>query len=117
VSGLRSCLILVRSCLVFVRSCLVLVRSFVSGLRSCLVLVRVWFFVRSNPVFVRSQGRARRTAAVNRDYELEIKRSLHQSLINVVNLILQHFSPGFGKVRNKPGRRWRSISRMGELAT
>ena len=120
----RSCLVLVRSCLVFVRVWFSFVRvwsSFArvwsSFVRSCLVFVRVWFFVRSNPVFVRSQGRARRTAAVNRDYELEIKRSLHQSLINVVNLILQHFSPGFGKVRNKPGRRWRSISRMGELAT
>lgn len=95
-SGLRSCLLLVRSCLFLVRSCLV--------------------FVRSSPAFVRSEGGARGTAAVNRDYELEIKRSLHQSLINVFNLILQHFPAGFGKVRNEPRRRWRSVSRMGELA-
>lgn len=91
--------------------------SFLSGLRSCLFLVRSCLvFVRSSPAFVRSEGGARGTAAVNRDYELEIKRSLHQSLINVFNLILQHFPAGFGKVRNEPRRRWRSVSRMGELA-
>ena len=76
-------------------------RLFVSGLRSFVPGLRSF-----ESAFVRSEVGARGNAAVTQDYKLEIKRNLLQSLMSVFNIILQHFSPGFGKVRDKPGRRW-----------